>query len=73
MEIKKIGLVGGTGPVPVWSAFPGRFAGRRSAADIRGSVFLELPLLLNSGNCPVPCLDSVEIHIEELIRQAIPS
>lgn len=33
----------------------------------------ELPLLLNSGNCPVPCLDSVEIHIEELIRQAIPS
>ncbi|MCR4557955.1 MAG: amino acid racemase [Saccharofermentans sp.] len=31
----------------------------------------ELPLLLNSGNCPVPCLDSVEIHIEELIKQAM--
>lgn len=31
----------------------------------------ELPLLLNSGNCPVPCLDSVEIHIEELIKQAL--
>ncbi|WP_034450850.1 aspartate/glutamate racemase family protein [Butyrivibrio sp. AE2032] len=30
----------------------------------------ELPLLLNSGNCPVPCLDSVEIHINELISQA---
>ena len=28
----------------------------------------ELPLLLNSENCPVPCLDSVDIHIEELIR-----
>ena len=26
----------------------------------------ELPLLLNSGNCPVPCFDSVEIHIRKL-------
>ena len=31
----------------------------------------ELPLLLNSGNCPVPCLDSVEIHINELIKRAM--
>ena len=31
----------------------------------------ELPLILNSGNCPVPCLDSVEIHINELIKLAI--
>lgn len=31
----------------------------------------ELPLILNSGNCPVPCLDSVEIHINELIKQTI--
>ena len=30
----------------------------------------ELPLLLNSDNCPVPCLDSVEIHINELIDLA---
>lgn len=29
----------------------------------------ELPLLLNSENTPVPCLDSVDIHIEELIRE----
>ena len=29
----------------------------------------ELPLLLNAENCPVPCLDSVEIHINELIRE----
>lgn len=31
----------------------------------------ELPLILNSGNCPVPCLDSVEIHINELIKQTV--
>ena len=31
----------------------------------------ELPLILTSGNCPVPCLDSVEIHINELIKQTI--
>lgn len=30
----------------------------------------ELPLLLNEENCPLPCLDSVEIHIEKLIRLA---
>lgn len=28
----------------------------------------ELPLLLNPGNCPVDCLDSVEIHLQTLIR-----
>lgn len=27
----------------------------------------ELPLLLNDDNCVLPCLDSVEIHIEKLI------
>ena len=27
----------------------------------------ELPLLLNPDNCPLPCLDSVEIHIQKLI------
>ena len=27
----------------------------------------ELPLLLNDENCVLPCLDSVEIHIKELI------
>ena len=31
----------------------------------------ELPLLLNNGNCPVPCLDSVEIHINELIKRTM--
>ncbi len=28
----------------------------------------ELPLLLNNDNCILPCMDSVEIHISELIR-----
>ncbi len=31
----------------------------------------ELPLILNANNCSIPCLDSVEIHINELIREAM--
>lgn len=31
----------------------------------------ELPLILNDSNCPVACLDSVEIHIKELIDRAM--
>ena len=31
----------------------------------------ELPILLNTENCPLPILDSVEIHINELIKQAM--
>ena len=31
----------------------------------------ELPLLLNDDNCPVPCLDSVDIHINEIIKLAM--
>ena len=31
----------------------------------------ELPLLLNSSNCPVACFDSVEIHIKKLIRLTV--
>lgn len=30
----------------------------------------ELPLLLNDDNCVVPCLDSVQIHIKQLIQSA---
>ena len=30
----------------------------------------ELPLLLNKDNCPVDCLDSVEIHLQKLIELA---
>ena len=28
----------------------------------------ELPLLLNSDNCPVCCLDSVDIHLNKLVE-----
>ncbi len=31
----------------------------------------ELPLLLNPENCPVYCLDSVEIHIKKLVELAM--
>ncbi len=31
----------------------------------------ELPLLLNDDNCPLPCLDSVDIHLNKLIRLAM--
>lgn len=31
----------------------------------------ELPLLLNNENCVLPCMDSVEIHIQELIKSVI--
>lgn len=33
----------------------------------------ELPLLLNDDNCAIPCLDSVEIHIQKLINLAMQS
>lgn len=30
----------------------------------------ELPLLLNNNNCPVDCLDCIEIHLQKLIELA---
>ncbi|MDD6038995.1 MAG: amino acid racemase [bacterium] len=33
----------------------------------------ELPLLLNSDNCPIPCLDAVEMHLKKLIALAMES
>ena len=31
----------------------------------------ELPLILNSENCPVQCFDSVEIHLKKLVELAM--
>lgn len=31
----------------------------------------ELPLLLNDENCPVYCLDSVDIHLNKLVELAM--
>ncbi len=33
----------------------------------------ELPLLLNSDNCPVRCLDSVDIHLNKLVELVVNS
>ena len=47
---------------------------RMQAEDGIEAVILgctELPLLLDEENCPVSCLDSVEIHINELIKVAM--
>ena len=47
---------------------------RMQAEDCIEAVILgctELPLLLDEENCPVSCLDSVEIHINELIKVAM--
>ncbi len=53
--------------------FQGIIRGMREKDGIEAVVLgcTELPLLLNAANCPVPCLDSVEIHINELIRLAV--
>ncbi|MBO4845486.1 MAG: amino acid racemase [Lachnospiraceae bacterium] len=41
----------------------------RDEEGIEGVILgcTELPLILNSDNCPVRCLDSVEIHLNRLI------
>lgn len=47
---------------------------RMQAEDGIEAVILgctELPLLLNEKNCPVYCLDSVEIHINKIIELAM--
>lgn len=31
----------------------------------------ELPLILNDENCPLPCIDSVNVHIEKLVDMAL--
>lgn len=33
----------------------------------------ELPLALNEENCPVPCLDTMKIHIETLVEKILQS
>ena len=31
----------------------------------------ELPLILNKGNCPVECIDAVDVHINRLVQEAL--
>lgn len=53
--------------------FQGIIAKMRDESGIEAVILgcTELPLLLNQGNCPVPCMDSVEIHIEDLIKHIV--
>ena len=41
--------------------------------DIEGLILgcTELPLILNSDNCPVKCFDSVELHLKKLVEMAM--
>ena len=41
--------------------------------DIEGIILgcTELPLLLNDKNCPVPCLDTMKIHIDTLVDMIV--
>lgn len=45
----------------------------REKQDIEAIILgcTELPLLLNNDNCILPCMDSVEIHIQKLINLAM--
>lgn len=47
---------------------------RMQAEDGIQAVILgctELPLLLNDDNCPVPCLDTVQIHVHEIVDRIL--
>lgn len=52
--------------------FQGIIERMRARDGIEGVILgcTELPLLLNSDNCPVHCLDAVRIHIRKLIALA---
>ncbi|KAB2897005.1 MAG: amino acid racemase [Burkholderiaceae bacterium] len=41
---------------------------QREGIDHVALACTELPLILNDSNSPVPCLDTVEIHVEALVR-----
>ena len=45
----------------------------KEESGIEGIIlgYTELPLILNSGNCPVACFDAADIHIRKLIELAI--
>lgn len=40
---------------------------RREGIDHVALACTELPLILNDSNSPVPCLDTVEIHVDALV------
>ena len=56
-----------------YNAFAGIINRMKDEDGIEGVILgcTELPLLLNPGNCPVKCLDAVDIHIKKLIALAM--
>lgn len=44
---------------------------QREGIDHIALACTELPLILGDNNSPVPCLDTVEIHVEALIRAVV--
>ena len=63
--MKKLGLIGGTGPESTLVYYKELNTRLNKAAG--GNAFPELPLALNKENCPVDCLDIMEIHIQKLV------
>ena len=53
--------------------FNGIIADMRDRQGIEAVILgcTELPLLLNNENCVLPCMDSVDIHIDRLIELAL--
>lgn len=46
---------------------------QREGIDHVALACTELPLILGEHNSPVPCLDTVEIHVEALVRAVLSS
>ncbi len=71
--VKKIGLVGGTGPESTLQEFNAIIYTMQQVHGIEAVVLgcTEIPLLLKDENCVLPCLDSVAIHVERLKELAL--
>ena len=71
--MKKMGLAGKPGPESALKELTGIINRMKKESGIEGIILgcTELPLILNSGNCPVECFDAVDIHIRKLIENAI--
>lgn len=46
---------------------------QREGIDHVALACTELPLILSDANSPVPCLDTVEIHVEALVQAVVSS
>lgn len=67
-----MGLAGKPGPESTLKKLTGIINRMKEESGIEGIILgcTELPLILNSGNCPVECFDAVDIHINIKITAA---